>query len=440
MKLRRVSGIILTASLAVVLLCTVASAQESINVLMLEDPFIYPLQKMIPDFEKETGIKVNMEGISWMALRPKAMMDFVSEAGAYDVINMDDIWGGEWAPPGYLRPLDDLIERDAEEVDLGDFAHAALGMSHWEGKQYGLPHSPYAMMYYYRTDVFEQYGVTLPKDLMELREIAKKLNGVKVGDETINGIALAYQRGAPIVHFFTSFFANFGARWFKEFPEDWFFDKFPETLTPVFNSPEGVEALEYYKSLIAYSPKGWETFTWWEPPDNFQRGKVAMAIQWGGVWTTLFEDPIRSKAVGKTATAVFPGYRPPRRLTIGGHSVVMNADSKNVEAAWKFIKWITAARTQRKWELLGGYSCPSRLSVLLDPEMIDIRPFFPAISEVYVKAWAPVRPRFPLYADVEEIFGIKAHQAAIGQFSPKEALDQVTEETSKLLKKEGYLK
>ena len=73
------------------------------------------IEPYIPLFEKETGITVNLQVLPYGQLRQKSMADLVGGTANSDVYLEDIIWLGEWATNGYVRPLDDLFERDRDE-------------------------------------------------------------------------------------------------------------------------------------------------------------------------------------------------------------------------------------------------------------------------------------------------------------------------------------
>lgn len=97
---RRRNGIALLAAAALVGGSTTACAgwgggvssggKDSINVLMVNNPQMMDLQKLAPDFEKETGIHVNFTVLPEDDLRDKTSQEFSAQAGQYDVATLSN--------------------------------------------------------------------------------------------------------------------------------------------------------------------------------------------------------------------------------------------------------------------------------------------------------------------------------------------------------------
>src|SRR5512140_2400361 len=61
--------------------------------------------KLIPEFEKLTGIKVKWESIYYEKMREALVLDFTSGKPRFDVILIDLPWIGEFASAGWVAPL-----------------------------------------------------------------------------------------------------------------------------------------------------------------------------------------------------------------------------------------------------------------------------------------------------------------------------------------------
>lgn len=81
---------------------------------------------------------------------------------------------------------------------------------------------------------------------------------------------------------------------------------YPSQYGPiVINSPRAVEATEYYKSLLKYSPPDSLNFTWDDALALMQQAKVAMYLMWTDS-TYALEDREQSKVAGKKGYAMIP--------------------------------------------------------------------------------------------------------------------------------------
>ena len=107
----------------------------------------------------------------------------------------------------------------------------------------------------------------------------------------------------------------------------------------------------------------------------------------------------------------------------------MSAATKNPEAAWLYLQWVTS----RKISLECGESgaMPARKYVFDDP-VISAIPFMPATKEALEICFArPVhRPEWPQMEEALALYLTKAHREEI---SAQEALDAVALEFQRLL-------
>ena len=145
-------------------------------------------------FEQETGIRVEIETIAKAAYFPKILPILASHTGDYDVIYVRNSDAEEWIEAGFLEPLDAYMKDptliDVKEYDLHDFIPQALNVYVHDGKLYGLPQHADAHFFYYRTDIFNQRGISAPPaqgyTWKVLWEIAKKLTKDTDGDGKID--------------------------------------------------------------------------------------------------------------------------------------------------------------------------------------------------------------------------------------------------------------
>lgn len=65
-------------------------------------------------FEAETGIKVDLQTLSWDDIRPKLVSALIAGTAPADVTEFDWSWTGQFAAADWYLPLNDAI--DAETV------------------------------------------------------------------------------------------------------------------------------------------------------------------------------------------------------------------------------------------------------------------------------------------------------------------------------------
>ncbi|MCK5093384.1 MAG: extracellular solute-binding protein, partial [Spirochaetes bacterium] len=90
-------------------------------------PDTFIIQDLLPEFERETGIKVDFEIVNYAQMHAKLLPQLMSKKGAYDAIVVDNYWAGEFPAGGWLEPLDALA-RKTKSVELDKYVPSMLEM------------------------------------------------------------------------------------------------------------------------------------------------------------------------------------------------------------------------------------------------------------------------------------------------------------------------
>jgi len=169
----------------------------TLNILMETVPDTEYVQRLVPQFEKETGIKVNIEALTYVAMHEKLIPQLSAKQGDYDIIVVDKQWVGEFVGADWLLPLDNYIAADS--FDTSVYIPAMFNMlGQVKGTTYMLPFYNYTMGLVYRTDIFEdpdiqteykaKFGKPLevPTSVEEFVQIAKFLTRDEDGDGKVD--------------------------------------------------------------------------------------------------------------------------------------------------------------------------------------------------------------------------------------------------------------
>lgn len=155
---------------ALALAMNTAQAQ-TIRILMETVPDTRYIQELLPEFERETGIKVEIEAISYVDMHSKLVPQLISPQGSYDLIVVDFYWVGEFTKANWLMPLDDLAARD--DVDTSIYVPKLMDLvGKVDGTLYMLPFYNYSMAIIYRQDLLTdqaEQAAFKAKHGMELR-------------------------------------------------------------------------------------------------------------------------------------------------------------------------------------------------------------------------------------------------------------------------------
>jgi multiple sugar transport system substrate-binding protein len=386
------------------------------------------IEGLLPDFEKQTGIHVNLQILPYPQLRQRSMAAFVSGSVDSDVYWEDIIWLGEWAKNNYVRPLDDLIKRDFTQSDIDDFLPGAWNaQSKWDGKIWTMPYGAYYFLNYYRTDLFDKANLKIPVTLADVDSAAAALD--KPGARQY-GIASCYQRGTAISSWFLATYAGAGGHFFKNSPDD---------LTPTLDSPLALDVLKHYIAWMKSSPPSVATYNWDDQTVAMQTGRIAMAPTFS-INATEFAKPSQSSVAGHVGYTVMPRENASDAPVIpyGGWGVGIAAKSTKIEESWAFIKWVTGTEVQK--ELAKSNGTPVRFSALEDPELQKMYPWVKLVIEAEKsgQVYPDYRPRYPFYPQVEEELGKQLNLAALGQIKPEDALTTANENVKRIIAEAGY--
>ncbi len=348
---------------------------KTIRLIGEDYPPLQAIEKLKPDFEKATGIKVEVERYEAEAVLQKIAFDLNSKTGRYDLIIQVYFDMGRLVTQKQLRPMADFLAHPTlhnpafdPEKDLFPLWKT---MGWYEGKHYGYPMMALTMYTWYRKDLFDdlkereafksKYGYELgpPADWKQYKDIAEFFTRPT---QNFYGTLVQGKKHMALWQEYLNFLYSFGGAVMDT--------RDPSHYGPiVINSPQAVVATEYYKSLLKYSPPDSLNFTWDDALALMQQGKVAMCLMWSDS-TYALEKPTESKVAGKMGYAMAPKGAAGRIHQIGGQSYYIPTTSKNPEAAYLFIEWMLQSDIQIGQQKLGGAS--ARKSTYETPEVLKL--------------------------------------------------------------------
>jgi len=381
----------------------------------------------LPQFEKETGIKVIVDEMDHDPLREKTLIDFTTETGIYDVVNYEQGWVAEYLAGGFMEPLEPYIEK--YNTDVSDFFQPALEYwCRWEGKLYGFPFDIDTRYFFYRKDVFEKYGIDVPASPTEyfstdeFIDVLAKVNHPEEGYYAL-GESGAYYGTADLE--WRAFFYSFGAEAVLD-----------KNYKPLVNTAPGVEGLEYYVKIGDYAPPGHVTWLWDDLLNAAKQGSVACSIQ-PSVFAGALMDPEQSKIAGNVGWFSYPQKDDlPVIGVYGGWGIGISKFSKNKDQAYQLIHWLADKKIAAERAKLGAVGA-SQMSVYMNPEVIKVHPDYLFALERLKSARGFV-PRLVINAQIADILNREINQAFVAGKSAQEAMDTAAKDITEVLKRAGY--
>jgi ABC-type glycerol-3-phosphate transport system substrate-binding protein len=374
-------------------------------------------QKLVEDFNKDyPDIKVEIMEQTYTELPALLGAGIVP-----DVVGMVGTMP-EWVENGILEDLTKYVETDPD-VNPDTFYEVAYTRSITpDGKLWGLPWlvDPNFAIAYNKT-VFDEYGVDGVPDFQSLQELGdflKQFWVVRNGEQVMTTYRPHDETYNPVNALQTYSYLN-GAT------TSTFYD--PETRKVSFNDPKIVEALEWIvrfkRENIDDDRMNQLNATLPEGMNRFQAGKAALMIQTAGDLRGNYE--LMGDEIGMVPM-------PEQAIWAGGWSFGMTAGSENKDAAWEFLKWISAtdagaASTLKHFNVVSG----KKENPSLD-EQAKTDPIYAVFKEVLEKAkhghlwtWIPVAWTDEYVQKIAAVYD--------GSMEPKAFLDHMTNYIQQLI-------
>jgi multiple sugar transport system substrate-binding protein len=240
-------------------------------------------------------------------------------------------------------------------------------------------------------------------------------------EEGLYGTALQGKRHEALWYEWLNFLYSFGGDMMEV-------DAGSECGPIIVNSPEAVASLEYYKSLMQYSPPDTLNYFWDDVMALMQQARVFELIMWNDATYAVSEDKEASKVAGKMGFDVIPQGDGGKVGQVEGWTYLIPAYSQNQEAAFLFIQWMMELDQQLRQHLNGGAS--ARPDVYADPEVQKLAYTEASMRTNEVAIPKPTIPESPQITDIL-VRELSAHLA--GGKSAKQALDTAAQEMHELL-------
>ena len=379
------------------------------------------LKEAALDYEKQTGVHINIAEFPYANLFEKELIDFNARTGAYDLIMLDDPWFPRFASKQFLTDLTPLLQKHGQSGPDPDFVNTSLALCrhpYQTGSLFALPYVGNSQLFFYRKDLFEKYNLKEPLKWDDVLAAAKTIQEKETEGGKIYGYVMRAAQGNAAVADFMPIFWAYGG------------EMFDASGKPTVNSAEGIAALKFMLELGKYSPPGYASFNADEVSAHLLQGTAAMSINWQA-WISAFSDPSKSKVIGKMGFTTLPGSAKSGQAEIGNWLIAIPKDAQNAEAAVDFLLWATSAE-QMKLSAQRG-NPPTRKSLFQNSDLLAKFPAYPAQLKS-LESSRP-RPRTPQWNEIENAFGIFLSKANSGELSPEEAMNQANAEIEKIIQR-----
>jgi multiple sugar transport system substrate-binding protein len=338
----------------------------TLNLLLNQHPYQAALVNELPAFTELTGIEVTYDVFPEQNYFDKVTIDLsAGESSTYDVFMTGAYMIWQYAPAGWMEPLEPFIEDPSKtnpDYDFEDIFADLRNSERWnlepgrdnlgQGSQYALPWGFEANAFMYRDDLFEKHGLEVPTSLDELVAVSTAL---AEAEPEMAGIVVRGSLNWATIHpGFMTMYASQGCV------------DYDENMVPQMNSACAVEVTEAWAEMVRNAgPEAWTTYTWYQAGTDFGQGKAG--ILFDADILGYFQNQPEAAAedvLGNVAWATGPlGPDGALRTNIWIWSLAMNAGSQNKDAAWYLMQWATGKEFLTKGAVEYSMVNPVRASI-----------------------------------------------------------------------------
>ena len=401
-------------------------AGTTIDVVFLLRPGYEAIEAMLPAFEGETGIKVNIIKHPYENALGEQVRDFVAN-GDLDIALIDLVWIGNFAENDWIVPLAEVQAKFPDAVDpdldIDDFFPLVLNaFGGWNDTLYGLPFDNYSGLMFYNRCMLKEAGFDGPPKTWQA---LKDIYGPALTKDGKYAFALQSKRNETQS-------ADSFARMIWPFGGSFLDDEFKSNLM----SDESQTGLRFRQDLMQYMPDGIVAYDHAETVNAFSQGDVTMITEWSAFYSSVVS-PETSKVADCVEIAPEPAGPAGRKPALGGFSLAVASQANEAEqaAAYLFIQWATSKANAREYLERGGV--PARQSVYKEDGLEDFK-FVPALVESWQDGVPEFRPRFAEWPEITEIVQEWGTKMMLGEVSTEEGAQQIGSRMEAVLEEAGY--
>ncbi len=376
------------------------------------------VEKLLPPFsQSHPEIKVRVQTIPWQSAHEK-LLTALAGGSMPDVCQLGNTWIPEFQAMRGLLPLDSLAAQSST-LKPEDFFDGVWNTNVIGERPYGIPWYVDTRVLFYRRDILASVGYErAPCTWDEWLDASRKIKGQAGADKkyAIFFSLIFNEWRAPVILILSN-----GGRLLRD-----------NDCYGAFDEPATLEAMRFYTTFFAegLAPRNMtEVINIFQ---GFTTGFFSMMIS--GPWDVQEMRKRAADLTGRWSTAPMP-----RNLysssTAGGSSLVIFKNTKNPQAAWKLVEYLSQAETQIEFFRLTR-DVPAVRSAWEAPEIksdAEIQAFYQQLDNVVST---------PKIAEWEQIaVKIQEHleRVIFGQVSLEEMARQLNRDVDRILEKRRWL-
>ena len=262
------------------------------------DAYVASVHRHASEFEEQTGLSLEIQIVPSDEYFSNKIHHLLDGEGAADVYMSGPVLVWEHLAAGFVKPLDEFLERATDGYDPSDFVERLMLCNRWSGR-FGdplgkgplleIPVNCESYNLAYVPEVLERAGLEVPETWDEYFATARAV--VESTQGSVRGFA---QRGTGAWHtMYTGFATQFWSYGASDF----------EGGRSALASPASLRATsDFIAALHAAGPADWPNQRWYELALDFARGGYGLIVD-SDHYVAYFESSASSELVGRIGYA-----------------------------------------------------------------------------------------------------------------------------------------
>ncbi len=404
---RRLRMVVAAAAMAAlgVLACGKKDASNRVVIHFWQFWDLAVIEPQVKAFEaSHPGVDIEVEQLTWATGLEKIQAALASGTQP-DVCELGSTWLPRFSYEGVLEDITPVYEAERDSFLMWE---SAL----WNGRAYGLPWVQGSRALFINRTLFRRAGLDPdqpPQTWDELLAAAQKISTLGTG---IYGFGQNIGERYVLYKKFMAFAWGNGG------------DVFDETGTVVLNSPQVLEALEFYLKLVPFSLQEKQEVL----DQYFKTGRLGMQIS--GAWN-LKNYKLEAPDLDYSVALV-----PKPSIDHGSHASFAGAEmlvvfkaSPHQDVALEFARFLQSYPQAKQVSLAAGSVFPASREAMNDPTFMDdpkVRVF------VEQSLTSRTTPAHPGWIEMEEAIDRAVEESLYGRRAPRWCLDDAAKEVQEI--------
>lgn len=334
---------------------------------------------------------------------------------------MPDVFWSHWvlaaATSEMAMPIDSFVEASGGQAFRDRFVPSAWDFVTWNGEAYGIQWRDGASVTYFNKKLLDQAGLPVPTE-WTWDDLLTYAQAITDADAGVYGIGLAGSATAPATEWdFWPFLLQAGGQILDE------------NNNAVFNSPEGVEALQFMVDLVnehKVAPPGTASNDIDQIIDLFVADKIGFWFDgpwYIGIMRGTYPD-------AEVAVAPMPSYKTQGSIA-GGTAMCISSQTEHPEEAWELLEFLTSDEHLAEWARQFEH-VPPNVAAFEEDFLKDDVNFAAAVVQSQHPDTVSAN-HYPETDQLNQIMRSYLQAAYIGEMTPQEALDAAAAEWNEIL-------